>query len=410
MLMSSDLPPPPLPGQKIKLKGLREVTYVNALKANEHLSIGEQLTVIYGDNASGKSGYARIMKKAFRARVVDPVLPNVYVATPKNPATAVFEIEENGQIRDEKWIDGQQSPDCLGRFAVFDGKCARVYISENNELGFLPYGFDIINGLGAVTADVKRRFHDLARNTAPKPDALKMFVDGTATGQFIASISPATKEDDIKARGVWTNSDSALLAAKEEELAKFKANSPNNLRNALSGRRRQVVAVRDLVARMAQALSPETFDDIQINVENLANLEKAVEAAAKATFGDLVVPGIGGDVWRELLIAAAKFSTTVAFPSQPFPAARTGSICVLCLQSLDTLAQERLNQFWSFIQDDVSSKRDAARAALDLKLEALSPLPRQLPPELQMLEETFRAAGAQSLTKQKAFTKLSSNG
>ena len=36
------------------------------------------LTVIYGDNASGKSGYARILKKVCRARAAEkPILPNV---------------------------------------------------------------------------------------------------------------------------------------------------------------------------------------------------------------------------------------------------------------------------------------------------------------------------------------------
>src|ERR1700722_14283878 len=59
MLKEADLPAPPVPGKKIKLKGISNATEVNALKANESLSTGDQLTIIYGENGSGKSGYAR---------------------------------------------------------------------------------------------------------------------------------------------------------------------------------------------------------------------------------------------------------------------------------------------------------------------------------------------------------------
>jgi len=91
------------------------------------------------------------MKKAFRARAIDPILQNVYNVSPViGPASAVFEIEEAGKVRDEKWTDDVQPPECLGRFAVFDSKCARVYVSESNELTFVPYGFDIINNLGTL--------------------------------------------------------------------------------------------------------------------------------------------------------------------------------------------------------------------------------------------------------------------
>ena len=76
MLKSSDLPTPPGPGKKIQLNAIRDLTDVNALRG-DGLSIDNKLTIIYGENASGKSGYARVMKKAFRARVVDPIIPNV---------------------------------------------------------------------------------------------------------------------------------------------------------------------------------------------------------------------------------------------------------------------------------------------------------------------------------------------
>ena len=53
----------------VALRGIRAVQNVNALAEGERLSFDKKgLTVVYGDNGSGKSGYARILKKICRAR------------------------------------------------------------------------------------------------------------------------------------------------------------------------------------------------------------------------------------------------------------------------------------------------------------------------------------------------------
>ena len=50
---------------------------VNALAADQTLNFGPGLTVVYGDNAAGKSGYTRIFKSACRARGSEDIIGNV---------------------------------------------------------------------------------------------------------------------------------------------------------------------------------------------------------------------------------------------------------------------------------------------------------------------------------------------
>ena len=49
---------------------------VNALAENQTLKFCSGLTVVYGDNAAGKSGYIRIFKSAF-----EPAGPKTYLET-----------------------------------------------------------------------------------------------------------------------------------------------------------------------------------------------------------------------------------------------------------------------------------------------------------------------------------------
>ncbi|MBX8846759.1 hypothetical protein SAMN05428950_11138 [Sphingomonas sp. OV641] len=53
----------------VHLRRVHNVNHVNALASDQRLAFQPNgLTIIYGDNGSGKSGYSRILKKACRAR------------------------------------------------------------------------------------------------------------------------------------------------------------------------------------------------------------------------------------------------------------------------------------------------------------------------------------------------------
>jgi predicted ATPase len=57
---------------------LRELIGVNALASDQRLSFGTPgLTIVYGDNGSGKSGYARVLKAALGPHVREEILRHV---------------------------------------------------------------------------------------------------------------------------------------------------------------------------------------------------------------------------------------------------------------------------------------------------------------------------------------------
>lgn len=393
-LKSTDLPTPPTPGKRIYLNKVKKISNVNVLKGDP-LSFSKQLTVIFGGNATGKSGYARVMKKAFRARAIDPILPNVYDrGAASKPIKAVFEIEEEGKIRDENWTDGSESPDCLGRFTVFDLKCARVYITKDSQLSFLPYGFDIIVGLGRITEDIKGLFSKFSMDIAPKQESIAFLINDTSVGRTIASIDVNTKEEGIKSKAVWGIEDSKLLESKEQELAKLRTNSPQMIKGSLMTQGNRLEQIKSQLKFISTAISDSKVKEIKKKIADKNRYEKAVMVAAKETFGGLKLEGIGSAVWRELLIAAEKYSTQQAYPEQSFPSDEKDAKCVLCLQSLPPDVKDRLKRFWKFIQEDISSKRDDAKSSVELEQQTLSKLPRKLPREIEVLEEALRMAGS----------------
>jgi len=403
MLKPTEIPTPPKSGNKIFLKSIRELNNVNALKNNQRVLIGEKVTIIYGDNGVGKSGYARVTKRACRARAVDPILPNVYTNLPPQSPSAIFEIKENGVVKDEKWIEEKVSPKCLGRFAVFDSKCGRVYVSEDNELGVLPYGFDIIKGVSVITDEIKKRFSEIA--TLPDQTPLKLLLDQTSIGKTISTLSVDTKESAIKSLADWNPEYDAQLKAKGIELSGLKAKSPQAIRDGLAAEKKRLQAVITVLTTASSTASEEKLSDIVRKVGEVSKFQQAVAAAAKLAFGEMNLPGIGGDAWRELFLAAANFSTKEAYVGQAFPTISPDSKCVLCLQPVNDEIRARLKGFWDFIQNDISSKLEESRDALNLEIETLKKVPSDIPKEIIILEDAFLASGSKVYALLESFYK-----
>ena len=90
---ASGLPP-------VQLKSVGNVQNVNALAENQRLNfLDKGVTIIYGDNGAGKSGYVRILKQSCRARGRHaPILTNIY-ETATGPQTTEIGFLSGGQTQ-----------------------------------------------------------------------------------------------------------------------------------------------------------------------------------------------------------------------------------------------------------------------------------------------------------------------
>lgn len=188
-------PPIREPGQAVALISVTDVSAVNNLAAGQTLTLRQNgLTVIYGDNGAGKSGYARILKRACRARHAGKIEPNVYAQQAGVPAKASATITFSvggAQQPPDKWKDADQPHPVPSAVSVFDSSCASVHIKEKNEVVFRPFGLDVPDELAsacqsvkdALTAELKQL--EKARNPIFSKPSWK---DNTSAGKVLASL------------------------------------------------------------------------------------------------------------------------------------------------------------------------------------------------------------------------------
>ncbi|WP_345946524.1 hypothetical protein U5S29_13840 [Staphylococcus aureus] len=121
-------------------KGLDNVIGVNAIKDNANLVIGPQLTLIYGENGSGKSGFTRLLNNIFISRGDTRLLSNIFKDNP-SPPSANINFETNDGNIDKLYYPKDSNHPYTDHVSVFDSHSALHDLTQESELSFSPTEF-----------------------------------------------------------------------------------------------------------------------------------------------------------------------------------------------------------------------------------------------------------------------------
>jgi energy-coupling factor transporter ATP-binding protein EcfA2 len=342
---------------------LEHICGVNAIADGQRLEFAAPtgLTIVYGDNGSGKTGYSKVMKHACRSREKKPptIHRNLFCEGETPEPRARFTYRQDGTDRNEEWTVGADTSDELGSIALFDASCARAYVNESGELAYQPYGFGVFKELGATCSIVKDRLAKEAGSIL-----VPTFTSFTQPPVVAAINAVMTQDTEVNRTALTTlatlsEEETAAVAILDAQLAKLKADDPVKQAAAL----KRLATSLDTATRSIAAAGTGTAAGLTaaIGAMELRNsTAKTAADASKLAFGEEPVQGVGGDQWKRMYELARDFSTQVAYPGEPFPYLGEDARCVLCQQELDLDARVRMLSFKTFIED---STADEARKA-----------------------------------------------
>jgi hypothetical protein len=350
-------------GQLVQIEAIKNIRHVNALAPDQRIPISKSgLSVIYGENGAGKSGYSRALKKACRARdQSEPIYPDAKLAPgAAGVPQATFELLVDHQAIEVEWIANKPAPASLSAIAIFDSHCARAYVDNKGDFAYVPYGLDILAKLVAVCGRLK--VMATAELGAIRPN-LDIFAalgrTETKAGALARSINAKTKPADMMALAMLTD------AEKERHGVLSKALAERDPKKKALDLRAKAARYGDLAARMSTAINNVSEGKLSrlrelVAASNAA--KKAADIASKAfkeTPGHL--SGTGGETWKALFEAARLFAVE-SHAGKAFPHIGPESACPLCQNVLGETGSQRLEAFNKFVQQEAEKAEKAARA------------------------------------------------
>ena len=323
---------------------------VNALAEDQTLNFAPGLTVVYGDNGTGKTGYIRILKSACRARGQELILGNVVSGTSPLAPVVAIKYKVGTEPEPREW-SGTSEDEFVSRVSVFDAQCAAVYITEKTDVAFRPFGLDLFDNLvkacKAVREKLKNQQRVLASNALTVVQA--KIPEGTAVAKFLMNISSLTKSDAVQALACLSADEEAQLALLEKSLLDLQANDPEKLIKQLTLRRGRLQTLVRHFKGIEASLSADAVAAV-FDARNEGR-RKAEEAKRlrEVTFPEGILDGTGLEPWKALWESARHFSEELVYPGKVFPVVEGGAHCVLCQQDLGRDAAHRLKKFEAFV-------------------------------------------------------------
>ena len=392
------------PGTSVSLDSIFHHRGVNALAEDQTLRFSPRLTVVYGDNAAGKTGYIRILKIACRARGQEEILGNV-VSGAAPPAPVVAIKYRLGSEREAQEWAGHQDDEFISRVSVFDTRCASVYLTEKTNVAFRPFGLDLFDKLVRACSVVRDQLLKEQRSLASNDLAhlQENVPDGTAVANLLANVNILTKPETILGLSRLSPEEESRLALLERSLLDLKANDPEKLRRELELRAGRVERLAGHVRAVEAALSSASVDAVfALHEAGRRKLDEA-RKLREAAFPAGILPGTGSQTWSSLWESARKFSEELAYPGKPFPEVGDGARCVLCQQDLNHTARRRLEAFEAFVvsamEQELRNVRDALveRQRGFTDLEVVSRLVKETLAEIQIEHKTLSQTIAAAL-------------
>jgi len=373
----------------LRLCGISNVEGVNALAPKKPLTFGgDNITIVYGSNGSGKSGYFRLLKHICGSRDMGPLHPNVFKSDSIAQKASV-EYTWDGQPEIYTWL-GKGSCEDLEDVNIYDTSFGKIYVDNDDELLYEPPVLSFLSSLILVCQKVGSALDIEDSRYQSKNPAIPADKRSTPEGQWYESLNVETKLEEINKYCTFNESDEAGMAMLQQ---RFAEKAPTEKAQQLRKRKQYVDSLVSDAEKYLEQLSDDTLQKVIKTKKNISLKKEAADKAAQSVFSESKLDGIGSDVWKELWAVARTYSITTAYQGFNYPNVSEGSRCVLCHQILTQEAKDRLISFEEFVKGEIQKAVVEAEREYQAILKAIEDLPT-----LEMLKARIDIAGVVSDT------------
>jgi energy-coupling factor transporter ATP-binding protein EcfA2 len=348
------------------LTKLENVEGVNALTENQTIEFSPNLTIIYGANGSGKSGYVRLLKNVFYSKAPEIILPNVHIDNGHKAVNATFTFKSNNA---EIPLGFSKKDNAVfEQFAVFDGNSVLKHLENKNEFEFRPAGLSffaeyttaIIRLEQKLNADIQTK---QSGNTANDLSAL--FDGNSEIKTLVQNLNTETKSEDLKKYTFFVEEDKTekeAIQKQYDELLLASKGKEKEIKN-LESIKGLLIQNKQAIEKLNQYFTTEVITKVKDAITDCTIKEATAKAEGIENFKTDRIQGVGTTEWKNFITSAENFAKTQKAENLEYP--ENGDSCLLCQQPLQDEAQKLISNYWNFIKSVAEQNAKQAQEKID---------------------------------------------
>jgi ABC-type Mn2+/Zn2+ transport system ATPase subunit len=348
----------------LSFDSITNVEGVNALAENQTIELTPNLTIIYGVNGAGKSGYVRLLKNVFYSKDKKDILPNINIDSGHKPIAATFNFSSEGTNIPLKYPDNSGNG-IFNQFAVFDGDIGKKHLSVRNDFSFRPAGLQLFNEFNAALEKLNAKLNiDIQSKIIANPFADDDIFQGESEIKtLLVQLSHNSKLEGLKVHLPYTDEDKTKKTQIDKQYDDLKVGlaQKDKALKELQNIKAQIEVRKKNLETLNLWFTQAQLNTVKDSITDCKTKEYTAQKEGVEKFKTDKIQNVGSTEWKALIEAAEKFASIQS--ESDYPA--LGDNCLLCQQAIsDDTSKNLISNYWAYIKSVAEQEAKTANEKL----------------------------------------------
>ncbi|MDD5792737.1 MAG: hypothetical protein PUD22_09165 [Erysipelotrichaceae bacterium] len=355
--------------QGYSISSIDSIEGVNAISSDKPLKFNERgITVIYGLNGAGKSGYIRVFKMVSGAKYREEIKSNIYSNKKPAPKATISIVKDDGS-KEQFVCDLRNAAehDILRTMDIFDTKISNAYVNEAKEATYEPWIFFLFSELARIAIRIREELESRKRHYSLVE---YNFQEKYKSTKAYTTVSNITYKSDLRSFPTeWTEE-------QESQLQELKKRNQIDLVKArlkqLEQQEKNLEFMIQYFVDIKSYFGNENWEQIcklQTEWKKSQEVKKASELVFSENANSLDASSVQIDSWKKLWQYAHKYSEDILEKNGAKQFAHIGSKCPLCGQIIqDEYVSHRMESIDSYVNGKATDEEKKAYRVYEEKV------------------------------------------
>jgi len=332
----------------------------NALVAGQTIKFNNDITILYGMNGAGKSGYFKILNEIVGGNHKKDVLPNIYLEA-ASEIDVEIKFQEASHNHTINWDGNTRSLSLLNKSKVFDTSYLNGLLDtrRTDETLIQPLGLNLFTYLVEIIDEFKNQLLSNAdKKKLEKPNIDLKFFSEQNQDVFQNHTPTKTVKKDMEKLFDFSDENAENLKSLKKEIEILKQVNIQDKVKLYKNNKRDIENLKNNLQQKNKILS-SLFPQCQSLITDYKGKVKA-NLKAKEQFEALkLIPNNDTEEWKEFIIAGNNYSKKID---------DSEDICPYCRQSLeDENSITIVKSYGSFLKDNSEQELSRSIESIETK-------------------------------------------
>ena len=344
----------------LHLKAISNVKGVNALAEGERIDFGRGLTLLFGENGAGKTGYVRILKKIAGSRSANEILPNVNFQTEQSEPSARIDYSLGDEDFFHNWTGDQGQPP-FTLMSLFDNAAAQYHVDSDLQYTYRPSSLALFDRVNREIQCIGKLIDQERESlTYSKSALVKRFDERSSIYPHVESLGSETNLSVLQQFLNLSDNADEQKEKLEGEIATLRADVVGKKLTIAAGSR-DVLDEAHAFSEVAVLLDVQSYNG---TLAELVELRSDQQLLREQLFSAAANPAEIDETWESFIHSGNEHRKKLE---------RRGihdmNHCLYCRQPLSTEALELIARYREFIESQIARDIQAKEATVQKLIE-----------------------------------------